>query len=476
MRKLNLTIIFTILFCSIVPGQSLEINELISVPLFENASVGLSVRETNTNTEVYSFNSEKLMSPASSLKLITTLSGITLLGSEFTYKTRLAYGGTLYNDGTLSGDIMLIGGGDPTLGAFRWDGADAILLMKDMVAEIKREGIKCIDGDIIADGTIYNGQPLPDQWNWNDIGNYYGSATWGLNINENLYHIIFDHKSKQGRIAKVKGIAPPLNDIYIKSEVVVAGAESGDQAYIYGGPFQKEKIVRGTIPLSQTDFEIKGSIPNPPLAAADMLHYRLDRHKIKVGGTYKTGKISSAYKTIATYISPPLKDIITEANHKSINLYCDVLLRTIGTLEKGNGSIKNGLKNINQFLKTKGLNTKEIIQRDGSGLASENKITARFMTQYLSVMKESIGRDVIKYIPQVGKEGTVTNLLSGRKLASKYYLKSGSFEGVLTYSGFVKAKSGKTYSICFMVNNYTSSYGSVKNQVEKILVAIYNSY
>ena len=98
------------------------------------------------------------------------------------------------------------------------------------------------------------------------------------------------------------------------------------------------------------------------------------------------------------------------------------------------------------------------------------------MTQFLADMKDQLGSSILTYIPQVGREGTVTSLLSGQKIASQFYLKSGSFEGVLSYSGFVKAKSGKSYSICLMVNNYTTSYSNVKKQLEKVLTAIYTEY
>lgn len=441
--------------------------------IYEHASVGLSVRSLATGAEVVSHRSHKLLAPASSLKLITTLTALQHLGDNYTYTTTLSYSGSISSDGTLSGDLILTGSGDPTLGSSRYgDKYSYPVLLKAITSAVKKAGITCIDGKVIADPTIYSGQEIADEWNYNDMGNYYASGAWGININENLYYLYFKGGTAQGHKARISHTAPLIMDMSLQSEVVTAAPKTGDHAYIYGAPYQKQRIVRGTIPAQAASFAIKGAMPNPPLQAAQLIYQALEKASIKVADGYSVGQHKVA-QVIHTMTSPPLSAIVTKANHHSINLYCDALLRTTGAVHSKTGSITAGLAAVRDHLKELDLATDEIVLKDGSGLAGENKVTASFMTAYLRTMQQTMGTSVLPYLPQAGSEGTVKRLLRGTAAAKQYYLKSGSFEGVQSYTGYLKGKSGKSYSICFMVNNYTTSYRTMRKKTEQLLTNMY---
>ena len=151
------------------------------------------------------------------------------------------------------------------------------------------------------------------------------------------------------------------------------------------------------------------------------------------------------------------------------------MLRMIGKQERRDGSIEWGKNHVEEHIKNMGLQAREIVQKDGSGLARENLITASFMTNFLAKKQTEYGPSVLKLLPQAGKEGTVKRILGGATLG-KFYLKSGSFSGVQSYSGYMKGKSGKSYSICVMVNNYTCRYLTMRNKLEQLLVKLYQSH
>jgi len=242
--------------------------------IYEHASVGLSVRSLATGAEVVSHRSHKLLAPASSLKLITTLTALQHLGDNYTYTTTLSYSGSISSDGTLSGDLILTGSGDPTLGSSRYgDKYSYPVLLKAITSAVKKAGITCIE-------------------------------------------------------ARISHTAPLIMDMSLQSEVVTAAPKTGDHAYIYGAPYQKQRIVRGTIPAQAASFAIKGAMPNPPLQAAQLIYQALEKASIKVADGYSVGQHKVA-QVIHTMTSPPLSAIVTKANHHSINLYCDALLRVL---------------------------------------------------------------------------------------------------------------------------------------------------
>lgn len=471
-----------VLVIYLLHGQSSNAQKSAGEKLFNNAifkhtSVGLSLRDVSTGAEALAFNSEKLLAPASTLKLITSLSALSILGTDFTFSTTLGYTGTIEHDGTLIGNIIIVGGGDPSLGG-KADRSqyDLDSWLQSVVNAIKQKGITCIDGDVIVDSKIFANQNIPDQWNHNDIGNYYASGAWGFNINENLYQIYFKNNIKSGHPAQVSRTAPQLSFLNLDCQVITAAPGTGDNAYIYGDPKNPTRVIRGTIPASSSEFVIKGSLPYPPLNAAQLMVDKLTSANLKVGGRATVNIPYQKLHAIIEWESALLSNMVKLANRHSINIYCDAMLRIVGTEEKGDGSINSGLSAINKHLASIGLDTDQIILKDGSGLAVENKITPALMTAFLTKKKEEFQSKVLQWIPQVGKEGTVKSLLAGQSAAKHFFLKSGSIEGVQSYSGFVKAKSGKTYAISLMVNNYTCSYRELKPQLEKILLSIYNNY
>jgi len=457
-------------------AQSSQVESILSSSVFDHASVGISVRDISNSNEVFGINSKKLLSPASSLKLITTFTALTILGEDFTFKTKLGYDGKIASDGTLLGDLVIIGGGDPSLAGPKSRSKMTLEeLLNDIVATVKKAGITCIEGDLVVDNRIFDGQSIADEWNYNDIGNYFASGAWGLNINENLYWIDYQKNIKQGQKAVIQNIRPRIPQLTVQSEVKVASPKSGDNAYIYGGPQSSHKVVIGTIPQSTKVFSIKGSMPFPPLNAAEIVLNRLMKQKIKVGGTAVIDKRRKSFEELKVYQSWPLSKMVKQANDRSINLYCDAMLRMIGKQKRRDGSIEWGKKHIKEHLKSLGLEHNELVQKDGSGLARENLITAALMTDFLAQKQSEYGPNILKRLPQAGKEGTVKAMLGGAT-AGKFYLKSGSFSGVQSYSGYMKGKSGKSYTICVMANNYTCSYRTMRNKLEQLMVKLYQTH
>lgn len=455
-----------------------KIDKIFSNSSFDYASVGMSVRSLD-GKEILNIDANKKYIPASSLKLITTFLSLQEFGEDFRFNTRIGYFGTIDQAGTLNGNLVIIGTGDPTFASERFgENYSLNVVLEKIISELQNKGIKCIDGKIEIKTNVFEGQAICPSWPYSDIANYYGSGAWGLNFNENKYDLIFSAAVPQGAIAKLDGIDPEIPNMYIQSEVEVKGPKTGDNAYIYGDPFNYSKIVRGSIPYSNQPFVIKGAVPNPPLSFGYFLEHELSKKGIRTNGSSvsKTPIKRSDFIQLLSIKSPTLAQIVKEANFESINLYCEALLRLMGRKYNKEGSFESGIEFVSETLKQKGLSKSSFIIKDGGGLSPRNGIAPSAFTEFLSVQHQKYGlENYKKYIPHVGVSGTVKSLMKGKKGQKKFFLKSGSMGGVLSYTGVFEAKSGESYLVCFMSNNHSKGNRSVRVQAEKVFELLYSN-
>ena len=449
--------------------------------VLQHANVGISVQEINTQKPIFGYNESLSLTPASSMKILTTLIALDELGADYTYKTKIAYDGKIDSDGTLQGNLYLIGSGDPTLGSARIPGTmEYTQLIKYIYQSIANFGITCIDGLIIADESIFDAYPIAPSWQWNDLGNYYAGGAWGINVNENEYSIYFNANYKVGSLSKLLYTDPVVPDLVLENEVVVDSANTGDNAYVFGGPYDFKKRIVGTIPQSKKKFKIKGSIPDPPKFLARKIQQYLDIKGIKSGGYFVKMKRRSKYKekeVFATIESQPMRKIVKFANYFSINGYCEALLKTIGLVKKRKGSGGYGIRSIYEYLSRQKLDATALHLEDGSGLSARNMVSPEILTTFLTRYVKDNGLDIVKeVIPKAGASGTVRTFLKGRSARGNVWVKSGSMERILSYTGLCQTKSGKWVSFSLIINGYTGRYQDAKSKAEELIDKLYKSY
>ncbi|MBC7885768.1 MAG: D-alanyl-D-alanine carboxypeptidase/D-alanyl-D-alanine-endopeptidase [Saprospiraceae bacterium] len=466
-------------------GQKVEsqlqqkIRQTSESSFYKHANLGISVRDLVTGEVLGDLEKDKMLIPASSLKLITTLVGYELLGSDFCYETAISYDGHIDSDGTLKGNIYIEGSGDPTFGSDRISGnPGAEEMVRKMVDDIRSFGIHCLEGNIISDESIYNSFPVAPTWQWNDLGNYYAAGAWGINFNENQYGIYFHRNGPIGSQTKIAYLQPYIPNLELSNEVTVDSADSGDNAYIFGGPYHYGKRIVGTIPQGKDLFRIRGSIPDPPLFLAYKVLKELESRDmgghIHMTKYYRDPK-KNIRNRISAYSSPFLKSIVKSTNDESININCESILKTLGYVIRGNGSGGDGIKVIKDFLSKKKLDIAALHMEDGSGLSARNLISPDLMSKFLYMYARDNGTNFIsQLLPEAGKTGTVKNLLTNSRAKGNMWVKSGSMDKTLSYSGYAKTLSGRFVSFSVMLN--ASSARKMKenrSELEKILEAIY---
>lgn len=484
LKKILYASLLLILPCSSIITQTNQsiskiIKEHSQKKLLKHSSWGLYARYLDNGKEIISHNADLSLAPASGLKIFTSSAALNYLGEDFQFVTELYYDGELIAN-ELNGNIYIAGGGDPTLGSDLVKGSlplDSVI--NKIVSRIKKLGINKINGSVVADNLLYDPQPIPDHWEYIDIGNYYGASSSALTINDNLYYLYFKPAKKVGDLAEILRIEPGIPNLVFQNYMRTGEKSSGDNGYIYCAPGQFNADLRGTIPAGVEEFSIKGSIPDPPLFAVQYLTGKLNEAGIKVNGEPKklTSKIEyEKSKLILQILSPPLKEIVYVVNKRSNNLYTELLLKAIAYHKFGVGNTGKGIELIEQFLKSSGINTDGLSLVDGCGLSRANMITPGMMVELLSFnTKRNYFNAFYNSLALVGDPediGFFSNMGRGTGIEKNAKIKSGVIFGVRSYSGYLKDRKGRTIVFSFIANNFNGSGSSVSNIHKELMIEL----
>ncbi len=422
------------------------------------ASISFLVKDLDTDTVVAEYQPHYPLRPASTLKLITTITALEVLGKDFRFPTTLEYDGKITKKGVLKGNLYIRGSYDPTLGSKK---VGDIYFLDKWLEAVKKTGIKRISGKIIALLSSKDKQLINPKWTWEDIGNYYAPTIQALSYKDNTYHLTLSSKDV-GTTPKIVSINPNLNNLEFENNVVSAKIRY-DSAYIYGSPYSNKRKIFGKIPAHRKRFRIKGDIPNPALLLVKDFAWKLKSNNIRIGGVGVSMKPRRKMSVIYTHYSPTIKEIITETNVKSNNHYAEHLYRYLTRKDK------NFIYN---YWKSKGMSVTEIFQYDGSGLSPFNAVSANFLVELLEDVQHSQNNKAFKESLAIsGKKGTLKHFLNKSLLFEKVYGKSGSLKHTKSYAGYCY-NNGKKYVFAIIVNNANGENQKVKYHMENILTDI----
>ena len=299
-----------------VQGQpEVALKQLLETPGLNHAAIGISVKKVGDGTTVLAHQAGMALTPASVTKLLPTVFALQERGKDFRFKTRVGYTGKI-QDGTLTGDLILVAAGDPTLESRYFPNHS---LLSPIVTALEKAGIQRIDGSIRVEGAL-PGVNIPGSWPWEDVSNYYAALYLPFNYRDNtcFYHF---QTGVAGTPAKLKEIVPALPGVKIVNEVTAA-AGNRDDARVFGGPYSEVLCIRGTLPQNRTLFKVKGAIHRP----AEVFVAELTDILKARGITVAKKKIEEQPRTEwLTLTSPELGEIVFHTNKASVNLFAEAL-------------------------------------------------------------------------------------------------------------------------------------------------------
>ena len=476
----TLQTIILLLIASVVASSQPAVQQIINNPALKHASIGISVVDLSTGQSVVSHDAEKSLTPASVLKLITTATAIEALGDNYRYRTDVALDA---NDPTR---ILILGSGDPTLGSEVFKQSrdrffnDSRQLLEKALTKDKEYSIYVVDNLFGYDG-------VSPEWTWIDMGNYYAAGAYGISLFDNSYRLFFNTVNKDVCPVIIR-TDPEIKGLTFRNELRL-NSSGRDNGYIYGEPFSYDRSVKGDIPGGRSSFSIKGDIPDPGQLLGDKLAESLRGGGFKISGVETsrndylsrvcaTSKTSShkVEQVLFTQVSRPLKEIIREVNVESNNHYAEHLIRTIGRHYKPDiydNALVAGVDYVADYWKKKGVDIASLTMYDGSGLAPQNAVSPRLLTDMLSYMynRSSYSATFINSLPKAGHDGTLRNFMTNTKYNGKIIAKSGSIGGVQCFAGYL-IDGEKKYAFSIMINKFNGTRAQVRGAIEQFLLSL----
>ena len=469
MRRLSLYFL-SLTLLSTLSAQSVRVPAVIP-ELLDDTAWGLSVRDVTTGLQVVDLQASHLLTPASTMKIISTAAAYRILGPDYRIPTEVMMTGPV-RDGVLEGDLCLVGHGDPTIESKYLPRDERWALYDEISAALSERGITRISGSVLALSDRRDFQAVNPYWSAVDMGNYYGAGHFMLNVLDNTYYLSFRNYGRDFSVTpEVPGLR--LVGLYARTSRVTS-----DSLYVSSFPLSDGSLaITGAYPSRAKSLGIRGAVPDPPLLLAKRVRDRLQRDGITVEGGYRTvAQLPRGSVLLMTHYSPQLSEVIRLTNHHSINMYAEGCLRLIADRVPalpGETVTETAIRAVRDHWASQGIPGALLEMYDGSGLTRANKVAPAYMTDLLTrVWRETDGVGFPQLLPAIGQEGTLRLLLAGTRLEGAGRMKSGSIHGVTCYAGYI-THGGRTYAVSVMVNNHTRRHSEVRRAIGDLLLSTF---
>lgn len=447
-------------------------------PGIRSANWGIEVMDANRQ-ELMAVNPDKPFLPASVLKVLTTATALEKLGPDFRFRTGVYTNGTPQPDGTLDGDLFLVGRGDPNLVDPSGDLLEQPALV-GLAEKIQALGIKRITGDVIGDDSYFDHGSHGKGWTARDLKSAYGAPINALSINNNVVWI-HAAATKPGSSVSVS-LEPRGSYFRIRNLGVTGGRKSKRAMYARVIPGTRTLVISGTLPIGQ-DYTQHVILDRPAEVTTAIFKDELQRHGVTIGGTVSVldrgempEELKHQWKPLAEHLSPPLVRGVEIINKRSMNLHAEMLLRTLGAEFRGTGTDEAGLEVVKDFIVSAGIDTRGVSLSDGCGLSRENLLTPRFQTSLLLTLATRPYFDLFRNTLAVsGTDGTLRRRFSAQPVRGVIHAKTGTLNGVSTLSGYMTTKSGRNLFFSIFANNVTAVH-RVQRTIDEICSLFVNLY
>ncbi len=468
-------------------AQSLQqkVDQAVTAEPLKGAVVGVMVQDMSGHV-VAQREAGRRMVPASNLKLITTGTALHALGPDFRFETEIGYTGEVDADGTLHGDVYIVGGGDPTIGV-----ADTVAVKPDALfwrwkSLLKDAGISRIDGRIIGDGRAYEGHLENQSWSYDDTGTYYGAGCNALSFYENAIDYVVS-AGVEGEPVKVTQRYPETPWMHFGNLTSTGPKGTGNSLYLYTTDLAPYAEMRGTFAVDRKQKVEHFANKYGALTCAYYFWQNLrgtgwavsggyadiDRNGYVRGRDFVPADKAGTPKLVGKSESPALSRIVRLTNVLSDNFYAEAIFRQMGERASGVAvydSCRVAVADVLEDLVPGGLEGLRL--EDGSGLSRLNTVSPAFLASFLRSMTRSRGFNAfLASLPKPG-EGTLVGLLpklpADRK--ARVRVKSGSMDGVLCYGGYILDESGNPkFVFSLMVNGATAKTAVLRDTLGTLI-------
>ena len=444
---------------------------LLAQPRFAHASWGIQVVSLDSGKALYAHNADTLFLPASNAKLYTAALALQTLGADASFSTAL-YATTTPHGSTLSGDLILHGRGDPSLGEadVSPDWADRFALA------LAEHGVRRVRGDLVADDTYFAGPLIGGGWEALDLQDDYGAQAGALGVQDGVVRV---DVAREGARCCAVIVDPPQSGLRVIDL-------TGDAAplSLYRPPGSDVLYASGSLPANQPQHDYTLSAPDAALFAANLLRDALARHGIALSGNVRgvhwperDPALANAPVEIASISSPPLSQLIRHMLKHSDNRYAQMLLQQVGVQTARTGECADreeppqtsadwGLCAMRAFLARVGIGNDQAMFDEGSGLSRHDLVTPAATVKLLAWLARQPFANVLREaLPVAGVDGTLKSRMLGTTAAGNLQAKTGTLTHAYALSGYVTDARGEHLAFSLMLNRYQRPTDAMGNAI-----------
>ena len=390
-----------------------------------------------TGRVIYSDRDRSAVAPASVQKLIVADAALNLLGPGYRFHTLLAATGAP-DDGTLDGNLWLIGSGDPSLRSQD---------LRSGVRVLSRSGLRHIDGAIAVDASMMSGPEINPHWDPSDANEDFQVPTSAVSLDDDTaeFRVYGLHPGEPARVA----VVPSSRDIRLTGTVRTSAS---DDAVIIAPESPNLFVLGGDIPA---DTEEKFWLPvhDMPMYVADVFRRMLKQAGITVAQPPQFSKAPLDTIVLWDHRSAPLRALIGHMLFVSDNHYAEQLMRTLAVDAGEAGTDANGLAVERAFLRSRGIPIDGLHSVDGSGLAEDNRVCALTLAWILSDAElRDHGTELYSLLPAGGRDGTLINYDFTTALG-RVRAKTGHLSDASSLAGYVNTMHHGRLAFAFMIND-----------------------
>lgn len=434
--------------------------------LFQEAVVGMQVVNVRTGEEVFNWQGDRGMVPASVMKMLTTATALRNLGPSWQFSTDILISGDLQPDGVLKGNVYVKGYGDPTL---------VVEKLWRMVADLQVAGVSVVEGDILFDNSYFDDSPLIPGWEKDaDVasGPAYFAPLSALSVNYNTACIIVAPGGEVGQPARVQ-LDSPVPVITLVNETVTGRKGSRRWLRIDREVDETGDLVtftlKGNIPVDAEVDRSYRAVGNPLPHFIGVFEGVAKERGLKVKGKLKEGVTPADARRVVHAESVPLASILADMNKHSSNFIAEQLTRVMSAEKLGApGSTEKGMRLVHDYLTGIGLDDATFTLVNGSGLARGTSLPPSAITAVLldMVNDRKLGPEFLASLAIGGVDGTLWARFREEDEVGRIRGKTGSLNGVYCLAGLVDAGDGDLYAFAFLVNDLKTSSWPVRRLQE----------
>lgn len=446
--------------------------EALLAPIMERqglltATVGVEVVRVSDGEVVFERGATRALLPASTMKVVTAAAALRALGPSFTFRTDVLTTGEV-KAGTLEGDLVLVGRGDPTLVHER---------LWKLLSDVRQDGIQRISGDLIVDDTYFVGDPLIPGWDSKhdlETGPSYFPAIGAVAIDFGSLTLVVRPGAEVGKAASVELATPQSGHVSIAS-ALQTGREGSRARVEITREVEPGKItfeLEGSVPMGSDVRRYRRAITEPTPYFLAVLRAVAEQAGLTVKGRVRAGAAPADAELLRSLESPPLTSVLMDANKYSSNFMAETVLRALGAEAQGEGSNSAGVRQVRAYLESIGVARDDVAIANGSGLSRQTTLTPQALIAVLLDMARDrvAGPEFVSSLSIAGKDGTLSSRL--RDTDGRVRGKTGTLGGVHTVAGYVLALDGELYAYAFLVNDIRGSLDPVKDLQDDFLAVL----